>query len=156
MLVSRPVLIISRFARAEAIEHLLHRGPRLPRARWEPRDDWKEAIGRQRLQLEVGGRPNHGGPWHAAQQRNLTEPVPWTERGDQPTVSNDIDRALLDDVVAVSRITLTKQHLASRHMDRFECPRQLFDRGQWQRGAWARPGASRSLGPVFRCIGLGV
>ena len=64
---SRSVLIVGMFTRAEPVEHLLDLGPRLPRARREPRDDWKEPVAPQRLQLKLADRPNHGRTRHPAQ-----------------------------------------------------------------------------------------
>ena len=62
------------------------------------------------MQLEICGRPDHGCARYPVQQRDLSEPVAGTEPGDQAAVFDDIRRALLDHVVAVSRITLTKHH----------------------------------------------
>jgi hypothetical protein len=64
------------------------------------------------VQLEICGRPDHGCARYPVQQRDLSEPVAGTEPGDQAAVFDDIRRALLDHVVAVSRITLTKHHVA--------------------------------------------
>ena len=74
------------------------------------------------MQLEICGCPDHGCAWYPVQQRDLSEPVAGTEPGDQAAVSDDIGRALLDHIAAVSRITLTKHNLASGYANRFECP----------------------------------
>jgi len=108
VLVSRPVLIISRFTRAEPVEQLLDLCPRLPSARRESGDNRQETVAGQRLQLQVGGRPNHGSTRHPAQQRNLSKPIPWAELGHHATVTNHIGRTRLDDIEAVSWITLAK------------------------------------------------
>jgi hypothetical protein len=43
-LVSSMILLISRFTWAESVEHLLHLGPRLARARRESRNNRQKAI----------------------------------------------------------------------------------------------------------------
>jgi hypothetical protein len=106
---------------------------RLARAGRKARHDGKEQFAGQRVQLEIGGRLDHGYAWYPAQQRDLSKRVAGTEPGDQAAVSDDVGRALLDHVAAVSRVALTKDHVASGYADRFECPRELFDRGQRQR-----------------------
>jgi hypothetical protein len=96
--------------------------------RWrEPGDNRQEAVAPQRLQVEFGGRPNHGRTRHSAQQRDLSEPIPWTEGRDHATVSDYIGRAYLDCVEAVRRITLLKNSLAGGHLDWFQAAGQLFD-----------------------------
>jgi len=48
-------------------------------------------------------------------------------------VSDDVGRARLDDIEAVSWITLAKYGLAGGHMDRFQTAGKLFNSGQRQR-----------------------
>jgi hypothetical protein len=127
VLVSRPVLIIIRFTWAKSAEHLLDLGPRLSRTRRESRNDRQETVAGQCLQLEVGGRPNHGRTRHPAEQRNLPESIAWAKRCDQMTVSNNLRRTRLDHIEAVGRITLAKYGLAGGHLDRFQTASQLFD-----------------------------
>src|SRR5215217_9380537 len=88
-LVPWPFLLTGRFTRAESVEHLLHLGPRFPRARRKSRHDWQEAVAGQSLKFKVGGRPDRGGTPRPAQQRDLAEAFPRPERGDQPTVTHD-------------------------------------------------------------------
>ena len=51
----------------------------------------------------------------------------------QAAVSDDVGRARLDDIEAVSWITLAKYGLAGGHMDRFQTAGKLFNSGQRQR-----------------------
>ena len=120
-------MVVGRSTRAESVEHLLHLGPRFPRARRESGHDRQESVAGQSLKVKVGGRPNRGRTWHPAQQRDLTEPIPWTERGDQMTISDYIDRASFDHVEPVAGITLVKHRLAGWQMDSFQAPGELFD-----------------------------
>ena len=74
--VSRPILIISRFTRAESVEHLVHLGPSLPRTRRVSRHNRQEAVAGQRLQLKIGRRSNRGRTPHPAQQAISPNPSP--------------------------------------------------------------------------------
>ena len=73
--------------------------------------------------------PDRGRTWHCAQQPDLSERIPWTERRDQATVSDHIGRARFDHVEAVGRITLAEYRLAGGHVDWFQAAGELFDGG---------------------------